>query len=160
MKDMLQKLSPREKLILSIGVIIFVLFTGYMGLIRPVTAALDVSQREQAAAEARYNRVASMLASYTPAAPDTSPAAQQQTVPLRRALTNVSRRTTITISRLQPGANGALTVWIDGTDMPSLARWIVALEAEYGHRVQKATLAKNSDGTTIRAQIQFQGDAG
>lgn len=63
----------------------------------------------------------------------------------------------LAVTRLQPGEDGSLTLWIDDADAKLVYDWIVTMQEDYGVSVQKASLSTNDGTATIRAQLQLAG---
>lgn len=63
----------------------------------------------------------------------------------------------LAVTRLQPGEDDSLTVWIDDADARLVYDWLVALQEKFGVSVQKASLSANDGAATIRAQLQLAG---
>lgn len=155
-------LTGRERLLIGLMLATLLLVGLYLFGYRPV-------MRYHAQAQAAYGAASAMLAEVAQGV------AQAQTMQARadqraeaegtggnlRALAGrLAQETGLTINRLQPGEQGRLTLWLDGTNMPSLARWLGRLEREHGVVVTRALVTTARSGAGVDAQVELSRGAG
>ncbi|MDX1581644.1 MAG: type II secretion system protein GspM, partial [Alphaproteobacteria bacterium] len=75
--------------------------------------------------------------------------------PVRTVAVSTARAAGVTLTRLEPLDDGSLTVWLEDVEAPALYGWLLRLYREHGIAVTKASLSRNSDTPTTRAQIQL-----
>lgn len=73
--------------------------------------------------------------------------------PLRLLASANARDMGLAITRLQPSGEEELSIWFDHVDSRLLWRWLVALQRDHGVSVIKATIQRDDDQPTVRAQF-------
>ena len=156
MTEFWQNLTARERAMVSIAGGLAVLVLGYFMLVRPLAAYEAESQRALARAQAVYQQIDAGAAEVE-AARGSTQAKGAETTSVRVAVAQSARETGVAISRLQPGADGALTVWVESVSSPVFYRWLEALSAAHGIAPVKVVAQKSSAGGQLRVQLEFGG---
>lgn len=160
MKDYWNSLTERERLMVMIGGALAVLVLGYFAVLRPLAGYVSASERDMAAARASYERIASGAAEVTAARErGTSSNQRASSVPLRVAVSRAARDAGVAISRIQPGENGGLTVWVESVPSPVMYRWINQLSNTHGIAPAKVIAQKSATEGRLRVQLQFEGQS-
>jgi type II secretory pathway component PulM len=151
-------LTDRERLLMMVMAVLAVLVLGYFALVRPLAGYVASSERTLAAAQATYERVAADAAEVTAARQQGSgEGTRASDVPLRVAVSRAAREAGVSISRIQPGADGGLTVWVEGVPSPQMYRWVQQLIEAHGIAPAKVIAQKSTTEGRLRVQLQFEG---
>jgi len=155
MTEYWQSLTDRERLLVQLAGGLAVLVILYLAIIRPLQAYERESERALARAENDYLQVASAAAEIKAAGGAAKEAGRSQD-PLRLAVAKSARAKSVQISRLQPGENGSLTVWIETVSSTKLYGWLQQLALEGGISPAKLNAQKSRVEGLLRVQIQFE----
>jgi general secretion pathway protein M len=149
--------SRREHMLLAVlGLILFGLVYWFM-VIQPVGAYRAEAERDLEAALALEAQIRELSARA-----EASPAEDDRDKPvldantMRIAITTSARQANLTISRLAPGDEGAVTVWFEAVTAPRLHAWLEGVLEETGARVSRVSLSRNDRAEALRAQIRFE----
>lgn len=148
MKDWWKAREPREQwlLLLGGGVALTVLIFQYVW--EPSTRF--VSQQRTVLATALSERADVRRAVSNRVDGPMEPRSQQ---PLQLLLTQTADLYGLTLSRIVPAEDNGFNVWLDEARPVLFYAWVAELEREYGVRVGKASLRRNSDERTVNANI-------
>lgn len=157
MKDYWAGLSDRERgLLLGCGILAFMVFA-WLLVIRPVSHAREAAANELAAAQDLHGLVAEAgREAKTLRAAGQSARAENNGEPLRVAVALAARSAGVSISRIQPGDDGLLTIWVDDVASPAFYRWVTTLANEQQITPVKVSLQKSGNSGRLRAQLQFE----
>lgn len=144
-----QEREPREKLLLSIMAVLFILIIGWFFIISPVFSAQDKAQSALDKAKRDYITVARLAPTLSNSSVTAGPAFSQAT------LINAAQRRGINPSRLQPDGNGNLTVWIETGDTQALYGLMNDVITRNGANLSRATISTNAD-QSLSAQLTFK----
>ncbi|WP_262689889.1 type II secretion system protein M [Kordiimonas aestuarii] len=157
MKDYWNGLTARERgLLISLGCLILIV-TLWLGVVRPLEAARASAAREHVAARELYETVAGAAAearALHAAGRDARAKASDQ--PLRVVIAVSARGAGVSISRIQPGEDGTLTLWADDVGSAPFYRWLTSLAEDQQITPVKVSLQKAGNGPRLRAQVQFE----
>jgi len=156
MTEFWQNLTARERAVVAVAGVLTVLVVGYFMLVRPLADYEAESQRALARAKAVYQQIDAGAAEVE-AARGTTQEKAGETTSLRVAVAQSAREIGVAISRLQPGADGALTVWVESVPSPVFYRWLETLSAAHGIAPVKVVAQKSSAGVQLRVQLEFGG---
>lgn len=162
MQEYWHSLTSRERLLISVAGGLAFLVLIYFLVARPMQARHEDSLRALSAAQGTYDTVLKRAAQLksADAAADARGQANGETVTLRVAVSRAARETGVTISRLQPSEDGALTIWVEGVQSATLYRWLNVLADQQGVGPANVLVQKTSSGEGLRAQVRFLGDGG
>ncbi len=156
MKDYWNSLTARERLMLSLMAALVGLVVLWLVIVRPLSAARDEAAREYATATALYESVATSAAEMRALHREGRDAKLKTGgEPLRVTVAVAARTAGVSISRIQPGEDGTLTIWADDVSAAALYRWLEALANERQITPAKVSVQKAGSGQQLRAQIQF-----
>ena len=153
--DAWQNMTNRERNLIMVAGGLALLVAIYLLLMRPLSAYVSDSERELRRAETTYINVAAGAAEIR-AAGDAGGERPQRTDPLRLAVAKAARANNVQISRIQPGENGSLTVWIESVPSQRLYVWLQQLSADSGISPSKLNAQKSRTQGMLRLQIQFE----
>jgi general secretion pathway protein M len=131
--------EPRERMLLSVLAVVASLFALVFLLVLPLQSA---SARADAALErARADRLAvSRLPSTTQAA------GQARSAFDRTALVGTARARNVRLTRVQPDADGSLSVWIDDTQTAALYGFFEDLLGSYDATLERVIISADGNG--------------
>ncbi len=73
--------------------------------------------------------------------------------PVRSTVTATARDMDVAITRVQPGEDDRLTVWIDAVETRQLFEWLLLLRERHGLHVLQATVRAGADDTAVATQL-------
>lgn len=158
MKEFWQKLTDRERLLVTVAGVLVGLFIIALAVVRPLIAMQENSRRNLAAAEEEYDHIQSLAGEYhrLESAVTKNEATTQNDQPKRVLIAIAARETGVVVTRIQPTEKGGLTLWIDSVSSIAFYTWLKQLEGQHRLSPDQVSLQKSSDGT-LRAQVQFAG---
>lgn len=159
MSDYWNNLTARERLLIGVagGLTFLVLF--YFLLIRPLNGYVAESEHAVARAQATYQQIAAGAAEISAIRQDGGGAAPQATESPRVVVARTARDAGVAISRIQPGANEGLTVWVENVPSPLFYRWLQVMADQHGVAPSKVIAQKSTSEGRLRVQLQFEGGA-
>lgn len=160
MKQTWQSLTEGERfLIYGAGALLLVFLLVFL-VFNPLRSARDSADQFEADAERQFIEVSALARQAKSLRGNGSEAAGgrrlERDVSTRVLISRSARSAGITISRIQPNDNGALTLWIDSVASQSFYVWVRGLDEDYGLAPDNVSLQSQPSGT-LRAQIQFPG---
>jgi len=156
MTEFWQNLTARERTMVTIAGALAILVFGYFALVRPLVAYERTSESALKRAQAVYQQIAQGAAEVE-AARGTKPGRPGAKESLRVAVAQTARDSGVAISRLQPGADGALTVWVESVPSAVFFRWLQELGSAHGIAPVKVLAQKTSAEGRVRVQLEFRG---
>lgn len=152
-----QTLSERERRLVGLAGLLALAVVLYLGLLRPLYALRDAEEAGWRSAMARLAEVEALAGEVTTlqqqGARMTAAGKRRQSEPVQVLAARAARARGLSMSRLVPEGEGAVTVWIDQVETPSLYDWILDLQSDYGIAVSRASLTPLADGRGVRAQV-------
>lgn len=76
--------------------------------------------------------------------------------PLQSVVVDVANVYGLTISRIEPNADGGLTLWFEGEEPQTLFAWLRDLDSNHGVRVGKASIRRMQDGEAVNANLYVE----
>lgn len=149
MTAFLARLSPRERLMIGLGLPLVLLVGAWVLVWQPVQA--DISAMRDRIAEARGVRAA--LDRY-PAGEAAAPAAMARG-PVAGRVTRSAEAAGITLARLEPAGTG-LTAFVDSAPFDDIVDWIARMEADEGLRLTAIDLARRADPGFVSARLDLE----
>lgn len=153
MREWFFERTPREQALIGIALALAVIVGGWLLVVQP---ALNY----RAESKADYERAAALLEDISNAAREIralgslgNERAVQSSQPVRTVAVSTARAEDVTLTRLEPMEDGSLTVWLEDVEAPALYGWLLRLYRDHGIAVTKASLSRNSDRPTTRAQV-------
>lgn len=154
-----QTLSERERRLVGLAGLLALAVILYLGLLRPLYALRDAEEAGWRSAMARLAEVEALAGEVTMLQRQgermVAAGERRQAEPLQVLAARAARARGLSMSRLVPEGEGAVTVWIDQVETPSLYDWILDLQSDYGIAVSRASLTPLADGRGVRAQVTF-----
>lgn len=144
-----EALAPRERILIGIAAILLGLFILWQFIIGPVLAANNEAERGLASAKRNHAIVSAGLPKISLNSDNANKAEFD-----RNSVVNAARLSNITISRVQPAADGSLQVWIDDSPTVNVYSFLSQLDSRYRMRTTKAQMMRR-DGGTVSAQFTF-----
>jgi len=155
-----QKLTEREKLLVSSAGALVLVTVAYFIAIRPLVAYHTESARAYSSAYTQFQTVRSYASQIQAVAVEAdNNKALQQPINLRVAVSNTARASGVAISRLQPSEDGRLTIWAEQIQSPQLFLWLDTLSKAHSIGPQNVLIQKTSVPGTLRVQLQFSDSA-
>lgn len=125
-----QRLKRREQFALLLAGGAVALFVLYLGLVRPLVALRQETQRSVGAAQTTYLQVVSAaqeLDFLRWSSVEAGPAGADR-LPLRTRISRSAADLGLALSRVQPGEDGQLSVWLDQADARLVLKWLGRLK--------------------------------
>lgn len=145
--------EPREKVLIGIALALAGILIGWKSVLKPV---LSFPKDQKFVYEKfLYDLQAMREAQQLIAATRPNTRAQLDASQLQSVVTKMAEAGGLSISRRQPGSDGALTLWLEDIDSRQFYGWITSLTGEYDVALTHVTLSRNGDGT-IQVQLSFQ----
>lgn len=147
--------TANEQRLLSVLAVLLIGLLISEALIKPLFSARAEARRAYLSAAQALAEVANgaQRAAALQAQPSAGNSASAQSV--RSLAGRTAREAGLRITRIQPGDQGRLTLWIDAVPTGILMTWLHRLSHDHGVRVERATITANRDETTVRAQIDL-----
>jgi type II secretory pathway component PulM len=140
--------TAREKVLLLGAAALAAVIVYWQLLFTPLHQAAEDAQRRHAVAVADLRAVEAARAALD-AAPAQAPRISSVRAELRSAAD-----AGLVLSRMQPEANGAVTVWFEPAPAPVLFGWIAQLSRERGVSVSRIAVEQAGEGR-VQAQATF-----
>lgn len=150
-------LSKREQVAIILCCLSIGMFLIWFIVIRPLSSDKDAAAAAVALEQDRLARIEA-LAAALPASDNK--AQNNRETGLRQAVSDASARAGVSISRIQPDADGLLLFQIERTSTAELTGWLMILEQDFGFRPAKVRLSANDGDTTIAATLSFPDPSG
>ncbi|MFC3052780.1 type II secretion system protein GspM [Kordiimonas pumila] len=153
-------LSARERLLLMIAAGLAFIVLLYAFVVRPVTLYKEEAEQNYERAITLYENIISgsdQALALQAATPKRIKADTDQ--PARVVIALAARDADVQVSRIQPGEEGALAIWVDSAAAPNIYRWLAALEAKHSISPVKVSMNKTSVDGMVRAQVEFGPEA-
>ncbi len=151
-----QDRTGRERLLIAGAGGLCAILALYQFVYVPVLAYRDSAYRSYLQAEALMQDVAAGAAQAN-ALKQVTARRSASDEPLRVTVTTSAHRAGVSITRLEPDANGGLSVWVEEADARVIQGWIADLQGDHGITVEKATIRRHDGKPMVRAQILFAG---
>ena len=148
-------LTDREKRLVSFAGALSFFVLLYMGIFRPLVAYHEASELELASAKNTYEAIARGAAVVSALGQENQQTSQNAQQPIRVTVSTAARATGVAISRLQPGDDGSLTVWVETVAPGDLYGWMNYMAVEGGISPAKVIIQKTAADGRLRAQLQF-----
>lgn len=151
-----QKLTTRERALVSAAVTLLAVTLVYFLAIRPLGAYQAESERTYRAALDQFQAVRSYANQLQAADRETGDTVvSQRPENLRTAVSNAARSSGVVISRLQPSEDGTLTIWAEQVQSPQLFLWLDTMSKTYAVGPSNVLIQKTSTPGNLRVQLQF-----
>jgi len=154
MKRWWTSLAARERSLIGLAVVI----VGVLGLVQFIFVPL---QAKQARARTAYAEARDVLAEVREGVASLEPAAADDNgrvtgASLRSALTVSAAQRGLSIVRVQPLDDGAISLRFEDADPAVLFGWLSMASEELGVRVRQATLRRNDGRAAVQATLVLQ----
>lgn len=150
--------SESDKRILKLLAVLSLSLICYAGLWVPLNNYVDTQQRQAYLAQSTAdwlvaNRTA-LEAVATSAESGTSGSSGGQ--PTISQITNSAAALKITLSRLQPEADGSVSVALEQQPFNAVAQWLAGIEREQGFTIDRASIDRTGEPGLINAQLRIR----
>ncbi|WP_300544299.1 type II secretion system protein M [Maricaulis sp.] len=137
--------TTREQFLLAVtGGLLLVLLVSVL-IVQPLLRMNERARDDYAAAMRLYRSIQADARAYRELAADTS-AGEQSTQSLRSVVGSLALRHEISLARMVPTEDGALTVNIDRAPTRSVMRWLIDLDERHGIQVMASTMDREGEG--------------
>ena len=158
MSDYWQNLTLRERTLASVAGVLTLLLLGYFAVVRPLALFAQDSEWALARALTLHGQiVAAAREVETLRAQRGSTDGVHDDTSVRVAVAQQARAHGVAISRLQPGEDGALTVWVESTQSQAFYSWVHSLADEHGIALTKVIVQKSTSLGRLRVQLELVG---
>ena len=148
MKDFWEARDARERLLLLIAGALTIAFVLFQFIWTPAQDFRSRAERGLATASSDLE----LVRQSTAVAIDQSRPETLNT-PLQSVVTDMATVYGLTISRIEPSQNDALTLWFEAVAPTAIYAWLVDLENSHGVKVQKASIRLTQDGLNVSANV-------
>ena len=130
----------------------------YVGMWMPLNNYVDTQQRQAYLAQSTAdwlvaNRMALEAVATSAESGNPNPGGDQPTI---SQITNSAAELKITLSRLQPEADGSVSVALEQQSFNAVAQWLAGIEREQGFTIDRASLDRTSESGLINAQLRIR----
>ena len=130
----------------------------YVGMWMPLNNYVDTQQRQAYLAQSTadwlvVNRMALEAVATSAESGNPNPGGDQPTI---SQITNSAAELKITLSRLQPEADGSVSVALEQQSFNAVAQWLASIEREQGFTIDRASLDRTSESGLINAQLRIR----
>ena len=130
----------------------------YVGMWMPLNNYVDTQQRQAYLAQSTAdwlvaNRMALEAVATSAESGNPNPGGDQPTI---SQITNSAAEMKITLSRLQPEADGSVSVALEQQSFNAVAQWLAGIEREQGFTIDRASLDRTSEPGLINAQFRIR----
>ena len=130
----------------------------YVGMWMPLNNYVDTQQRQAYLAQSTAdwlvaNRMALEAVATSAESGRQNPGGDQPTI---SQITNSAAELKITLSRLQPEADGSVSVALEQQSFNAVTRWLAGIEREQGFTIDRASLDRTSEPGLINAQLRIR----
>lgn len=130
----------------------------YVGMWVPLNNYVDIQQRQAYLAQSTAdwliaNRMALEAVATSAGSGTASPSGNQPTI---SQITNSAAALKITLSRLQPEADGSVSVALEQQSFNAVAQWLSGIEREQGFTIDRASIDRTSEPGLINAQFRIR----
>ena len=140
--------EPRERVLISVALGLSLVLAIYLCLWTPALSFQAKAKRDYANAQSDLSLVQQSVHSFAGAANTNVSQA-----PLQSVVVDVAGVYGLTISRIEPAADGGLNLWFEGEDPNSLFAWLSDLHANHSVYVGKASMRTVQDGGAVSANL-------
>ena len=146
-------LSSRDRaIVVGVGMLALLVF-GWLAIWRPVTGYHADEKQNYIRASGDYDFVRQSLANMPVQKNTAAEQAGDQGGSLRQTAGQAARSMGLVITRLQPGEEDSLTMWLDSADGGLLYQWLALIGQRYDIRVKNISVSKNEGQGTVRVQV-------
>jgi type II secretory pathway component PulM len=146
-------LSSRDRaIVVGVG-ILALLVLGWLAIWRPVVGYHADERQNYVRASGDYDFMRQSLARMPARSAQPTKQAGDQETSLRVVAGQAARGMSLAITRLQPGEDDSLTMWLDSADGGLLYQWLALIGQRHDIRVKNISVSKNEGQGTVRVQV-------
>ena len=150
--------SDSDRRVLKLLAVLVGLLVCYIGIWEPLSryAAEQQLQANRAQTTADWlvtNRTALEAKASSSSAAATGNSAAAPTI---SQITNSAATFNLTLSRLQPEADGSVSVALEQQPFNALAQWLVGIENEQGYTIDRASIDRTNEQGLVNAQLRIR----
>jgi len=157
MMDRWKILTERERMLILVGGVLLGLMLVYFGIYRPLEAYHQSGVRALVAATATYDRVSAGAAEISAANVSATSSKSRANIPASGAASSSAKAAGVSISRLQPGDGGTLTIWVEDVTFAKLYLWLDQMAKMHSLIPAKISIQKTTSADHLRVQLQIEG---
>ena len=130
----------------------------YVGMWVPLNNYVDTQQQQAYLSQSTAdwlvaNRMALEAVATLAESGNPNPGGDQPTI---SQITNSAAEMKITLSRLQPEADGSVSVALEQQSFNAVAQWLAGIEREQGFTIDRASLDRTGESGLINAQLRIR----
>lgn len=148
-----QERTGREKVLLAAAACVCACVLIYFAVVRPTVAY-------QKGAQVYLDSAVELHADVTRAAEELSRLSQNGAMPssgddrpVRVLASAGAREQGLSVTRIQPMSDQAVSFWVDEVTVAALFAWTIGLQVDHGITVSRADIQRMPDGRSVQAQI-------
>jgi general secretion pathway protein M len=159
MKDWLDKLEPKERMMLAVGSVVLLLLLIYVLVLAPLRSAYQLLKL--GVAEQRETVVWMQGSAQTIQHLRSSGESDSQGLG-GRSLLSVTDSTAragglgVALKRVEPEGSNSVRVWLDGASFDVLIKWLGALSTRHGVDASSVTLERNGVAGLVNARLTLE----
>ncbi len=148
-QSLLARFNARERGLILVAGGLIVLFALWQFVIAPSVSWAHSAQENQARAERDHRLISQAVAQLNHGSGATNKAVFN-----RAAVIQIANQTGVTLSRVEPGRDQALRIWLDDSRSASVYSFLIALDKQYKVDITHAQMTRRG-GNLVTAQFSF-----
>lgn len=153
MKEYWSGLNARERMLISLALILTVVVGGYLFVYKPIIAWKTSAERAYQRQALETHQMLEGLARLQLAEKEASKANTNSRDSLELILSRTAASRGLEIARLDPAGETARTVWFDRVSPDLMSIWVYELENVHGLEVTSMDLRRQSDEAVLRGNV-------
>ncbi len=145
----LERFNARERGLILVAGGLIVLFALWQFILAPSLSWASGAQENHDRAQRDHRLISQGVTQLTQGG-----GATNKTAFNRAAVIKVANQTGVTLSRVEPGRNGALRIWLDDSRSANVYSFLVALDKRYKVDITRAQMTRR-EGNFVAAQFTF-----
>jgi len=151
--------SKSDQRVLKALACLIVMMILYLGVWQPVSEYAQKQQQRAQQAQTLADWIATnrqALMSQQRAAANSGVSNSDDGQPTIAKITNSAANFGITLSRLQPEADGSVSVSLEQQSFDGLMKWLAGIESEQGYLIDRASIDRGDRNGRVNAQFRFR----
>ena len=153
-----QQLKPRERMLVTIGGVIFSVLMLFILVLEPLTEKVDkltVTVEKQKAQVQWLKKTAGEVKLLQKSGSGSGNRRQGQSLLVLVDRTSKSGKLGKSISRIEPDGSARVRVWLENAGFDDLTRWLAQLETKYNILVESAVVDKTGSVGRVNVRMVF-----
>ena len=157
----LTELSPRERLLSVVSVVVIILYSSYLLIFEPITAdglVLEQKIKAQQQAYQYLKKISVEVAELRKNQPGTIESQAGQSLMAIIDASSIQMAIKPTITRVVPDGTDKVTLWLENSLFDQFIDWVAVLETKHGITVNEMTIAldqANSGRVTVKVLLSI-----